>query len=98
MRGHNICFCAELTDISLIITKYTLLSRALFGLQLNTGTVPCHFKALNKLFIIFSYIQLTLIIPMYHISNFFVSFNIMYTELHERGSIEDNSKIIFRIS
>ena len=32
MRGHNLCFYAELTKmLSLIITKYSLLSGALFG-------------------------------------------------------------------
>ena len=28
MRGHNICFYAELTKLSLIIVNYSLLSRA----------------------------------------------------------------------
>ena len=29
IRGHNICFYAELKKLSLIITKYSLLSRTL---------------------------------------------------------------------
>ena len=29
MRGHNMCFYAEITKLSLIITKFSLLSRAL---------------------------------------------------------------------
>ena len=34
MRGHNICFYAELTKkVSLIITKYSLLSRALLNIK-----------------------------------------------------------------
>ena len=35
MRGHNICFDAELTKTILIITKYSLLSRALFKYTLS---------------------------------------------------------------
>ena len=33
MRGHNICFYAESTKITLIITKHSLLSRALEHIQ-----------------------------------------------------------------
>ena len=45
MKGNNICFCAELKHIIEIITKYSLLSRALhksFGLLALkcTGTPP----------------------------------------------------------
>ena len=46
MRGHNICFKVELTKISLIITKYSLLSRALvFAVRLK---ISC--KGINNLY------------------------------------------------
>ena len=35
MRGHNICFYAELTNLSLIITKYSLLSTALGNTEVS---------------------------------------------------------------
>ena len=39
MRGHNIWFYAELAKISLVITKYSLLSRALIGTKVNVYEV-----------------------------------------------------------
>ena len=39
MCGHNICFNAELKKLSLIITKYCLLSRALSGDVVSSADV-----------------------------------------------------------
>ena len=53
MRGHNICFYAELRKLSLIITKYSHLSRALLNEVVNQGflSVLVHIKSSVLIFL-----------------------------------------------
>ena len=95
MRGHNICFYAELKNISnyhqiLPLTYSSGYHLGIFFFKLILIMLQ-HRRILSKL---------TLIMLPYG-SIFFQKFTLFLlpcSELQIRGSIEDNSKIIFLIS